>query len=334
MPVFPSPADVVAQHQFVQLPAAFGGDLYLKLEGFNFASSIKLTSALGMVEQAERDGCLRPGDTIVESSSGNMGVALALIAADRGYSFRCITDSRCAPGSLQIMRVLGATVEVVTQPLPDTGLLGARLRRVRELCRRPGVIWLNQYTNPANWQAHYRRTAPAIAAAFPFLDVLFVGAGTTGTLMGCARYFRDHQPMTRVVAVDAEGSVTFGGDPAPRHIPGLGTGVRPDILDPSVIDEVMLVPEIETVRTCRELARTGLLVGGSTGTVVSGARRWLRRHGEDLSAVAISPDLGERYLGTIYDDDWVLARYGPSALADWPQAAPVQSLAAAGRLAG
>ncbi|HEY6796336.1 MAG TPA: 2,3-diaminopropionate biosynthesis protein SbnA [Kineosporiaceae bacterium] len=329
MPIVKSIREVVCEDVFVKLPEGFGAQLYLKVEGFNLAQSIKLKSALEMVEQAERVGRLRPGQTIVESSSGNMGVALALVAVDKGYSFRCVTDTRCAEASRRIMTALGAEVEVVTEPLPDGGLLGARLQRVGELCRHPDMVWLNQYTNPANWQAHYRRTAPAVAAAFPHLDVLFVGAGTTGTLMGCARYFREHRPSTKVVAVDSYGSVTFGGEPGVRRIPGLGTSVRPAILDPSFIDDVVHVSEVETIRACRELSRAGLLLGGSTGSVVAGARRWLGLQGEGLSAVAISPDLGERYLETIYDDAWVMDNYGPAALAAWSDVATTGALAAA-----
>src|SRR5262249_48963698 len=140
-------------------------------------------------------------------------------------------------------------------------------------------VWLNQYANADNWKAHYRTTAPAIARQFPRLDVLFVGAGTTGTLMGCARYFQERHRSVRVVAVDSVGSVTFGGSPARRMIPGLGTSVRPPLLDMSFVDDVMHVEEADTVRACHRLARRGFLFGGSTGTVVSGAMSWLARHG-------------------------------------------------------
>ena len=141
--------------------------------------------------------------------------------------------------------------------------------------------------------------------------MLFVGAGTTGTLMGCARYFKEHHPSVRIVAVDSVGSVTFGDAPSRRMIPGLGSGVRPALLDESYVDDVVMVDEADTVRTCRTLARTGFLFGGSTGTVVSGAQEWLAEHGTPgMTAVAIAPDLGERYLDTIYQDHWVEDLYG------------------------
>lgn len=314
--VVTSPQEYLGPNLFVDLRRVVHQALFLKCEGLNFAGSIKLRAAVELVVEGERNGNIRPGTTLVESSSGNMGVALSIVAADRGYPFICVTDSRCTEASRRLMASLGATVHMVTEPHPTEGLLGARLRVVRSLCERPDHVWLNQYANPANWMAHYRTTAAEIARAFPHLAVLFIGTGTSGTLMGCARYFRDRWPGTRVVAIDTVGSVNFGGKPAPRFIPGLGTAVRPAILDASIVDDVIHVPEVDTVRVCRQLARHGYLFGGSTGTVVSGAVRWLRSHPEYAGgpAVAISPDPGERYLNSVYDDQWVIERYGSQAL--------------------
>ena len=257
-----------------------------------------------------------PGSMLVESSSGNLGVALSMIAASKGYGFVCVTDSRCNPATRRLMEALGSEVHVISEPDPVGGLLGARINHVRALCASDErYVWLNQYTNPGNWQAHYRTTAPQIAREFPELDVLFVGAGTTGTLMGCARYFREWQRPVWVVAVDSVGSVTFGGAPGRRMIPGLGTSIRPGLLDESFIDEVILVEEADTLRACHRLARRGFLFGGSTGTVVSGALDWLERHDPlELTAVAIAPDLGERYLETVYQPDWIRDVYGEHAL--------------------
>ncbi|MEE4419931.1 MULTISPECIES: 2,3-diaminopropionate biosynthesis protein SbnA [Streptomyces] len=319
MHIITAPHEFNADDLFVDLEPLVGEPLMLKCEGFNFAGSIKLKAARAMVDAAERRGRLRPGSTLVESSSGNLGVALSLLAAARGYRFLCVTDSRCTLGARQLMQALGSEVHVITTPDPVDGLLGARLAHVRELCAgNEDFLWLNQYANPDNGQAHYDSTGPEILKAFPDLSVLFVGAGTTGTLMGCARYLRDHKPSVRVVAVDAEGSVTFGGPARTRMIPGLGTGVRPPLLDESLVDDVVLVAEPDTIRSCRRLARRGFLFGGSTGTVVSGALAWLARHPLPPGgrAVAIAPDLGERYLDTVYQEQWVLDLYGPRALDD------------------
>jgi cysteine synthase A len=316
VPVIAVPQAFNEEDLYVDLRAIFGRSLFLKCEGFNFAGSVKLKAATQMVETAERDGLLKPGSILVESSSGNLGVALSMIAASKGYGFRCVTDSRCNLSARLLMEALGAEVHVITEPDPVSGLLGARIDYVHALCASDErYVWLNQYGNAGNWGAHYRTTAPAIARQFPQLDVLFIGAGTTGTLMGCARWFREWHRPVRIVAVDAVGSVSFGAPPARRMIPGLGMGVRPPMLDDSYIDEVVWVEEADTIRACHRMSRCGFLFGGSTGTVVSGAVDWLARHDTGgLTAVTIAPDLGERYLDTIYQPNWVADLYGEDAL--------------------
>jgi cysteine synthase A len=297
---------------FIDLGSLAEHSLYLKCEGFNFAGSIKLKAAVEMVDAAEREGRLTEGSVLVESSSGNLGVALSVIAAARGYKFICVTDSRCNEAVLAQMRAFGAEVHLVTEPDGDRGLVGARIAYVQALCDRDSrYVWLNQYGNPANVDAHELTTAREIDKHFPELDVLFIGAGTTGTLMGCARYFKRHRPEATVVAVDSVGSTLFGGAPGRRLIPGVGNGIRPGIFDDSVVDDVVVVTEPDSVRMCHALAGRGFLFGGSTGTVVSGAISWLEAHvPTDRTAVAIAPDLGLPYLKTIYQPDWVYEAYG------------------------
>ena len=316
MPIISSPHSYNENDLYVDLQPIFGRSLLLKCEGFNFAGSIKLKAATEMVEAAERSGVLTRGSVLVESSSGNLGVAMSMLAASKGYRFLCVTDSRCNLLTRQLMEALGSQVHVVTEPHPQDGLLGARMDYVRNLCRSDRrYVWLNQYRDAGSWRAHHRTTAPAIASRFPQLDVLFVGAGTTGTLMGCARFFREGNRPVRIVAVDSVGSVTFGGAPGRRMIPGLGTSVRPPMLDESYVDDVVLVEEAVTIRACHRMAGHGFLFGGSTGTVVSGALDWLDRHDPgDLTAVAISPDLGERYLDTVYQASWLHSLYGEDVL--------------------
>ncbi|MEU9117861.1 2,3-diaminopropionate biosynthesis protein SbnA [Streptomyces sp. NPDC048483] len=328
MPVISVPYAFNEEELYVDLEPVFGQSLFLKCEGFNFTGSIKLKAATEMVETAEREGVLTPRSILVESSSGNLGVALSMIAASKGYRFLCVTDSRCNLSTRLMMEALGSQVHVVAANEANGGYLGARLDYIRGLCASDErCVWLSQYTNPANWQAHYRTTAPAIARWFPHLDVLFVGAGTTGTLMGCARYFCQWHRPVQIIAVDPVGSVAFGDAPGRRMIPGLGMSVRPPLLDESFVDEAVHVTEADTVRTCHRLARHGFLFGGSTGTVVSGAMGWLSRHDtRGLTAVAIAPDLGERYLDTIYQANWVQDLYGEDILdfeepdsADYPE---------------
>jgi N-(2-amino-2-carboxyethyl)-L-glutamate synthase len=317
VPVISVPQAYNEDELYVDLRLVYGRSLFLKCEGFNFAGSVKLKAAAEMVDGAERDGLLTAGSILVESSSGNLGVALSVIAANKGYRFVCVTDSRCNLSTKRLMEALGSEVQMIDQPHPELGLLGARQDRVRELCASDDrYVWLNQYANPNAWKAHFRTTGPAIARQFPTLDVLFVGTGTTGTLMGCARFFRQWNRPVRVVAVDSVGSVTFGAASGRRMIPGLGTSIRPQLLDESYIDDVVWVEEAETVRACHRMAHTGFLFGGSTGTVVSGATEWLAGNDphHELTAVAIAPDMGERYLDTVYRTNWVRDHYGDDVL--------------------
>jgi cysteine synthase A len=317
MTIISAPEQFNQDRLFVDLESLLGHSLYLKVEGFNFAGSVKLKAATEMVDGAEADGTLKPGSTIIESSSGNLGVALAMIAASRGYQFVCVTDNRCNLATRQLMETLGARVHIITEPSATGGMLGARMDYVRTQCaNNDNYVWLNQYTNPNAWKAHYSTTGPAIAAEFADVDVVFVGAGTTGTLMGVARYFADNHPNVRVVAIDAVGSVTFGGPAGQRMIPGLGTSVRPAHVDESYIADVVYVEEIDTIRACHSLAARGFLFGGSTGTVISGAAAWLAANDptNELTTVALAPDMGERYLDTIYHTNWVEDIYGADAL--------------------
>ena len=318
MAIISTPFSLWEDNLFVDLQPIFGQSLFLKCEAFNFPGSVKLKAANAMVEGAEKEGILKPGSALVESSSGNLGLALSVISANKGYDFVCVTDSRCNGAIMRHMQALGAHVHVITHAAPGSegGLLGARISYVRALCASDKrYVWLNQYANPQNPNAHFRTTAPAITREFPQLDVVFIGAGTTGTLMGCARYLREWPRPVHVVAVDSVGSVTFGGAASRRMIPGLGTAIRPAQLDESFVDEVVLVEEADTIRTCRRLAKHGFLFGGSAGTVVFAAINWLKQHNAtDVTAVAIAPDLGERYVDTIYNNEWVQEHFGNAIL--------------------
>ena len=214
MPVITAPHEFNEDELFVDLRSAVGHSLYLKCEGFNFAGSVKLKAAAEMVESAERDG---PAATRVGPGRVVVGQPRRRAEHDRGQQglrVRLRDRLACNLPTRLLMEALGAEVLTVTEPDPIGGLLAARLDYVRALCASdPRYVWLNQYGNADTWQAHYRTTGPAIARQFPDLDVLFVGAGTTGTLMGCARYFRQWHPSVRIVAVDTVGSVTFGRPP-------------------------------------------------------------------------------------------------------------------------
>lgn len=308
-----------APHAFLELPDfAAEFSTHLKLEGLNPAGSIKLKTARAMVEMAETDGVLKPGSRLIESTSGNLGVALASVCAAKGFDLMVITDPNANEHSIRCMRAMGAHVTVVTERDANGGFLQSRIRLLHHLLAEdPSLVWLNQYTNPANPAAHRDGTAVEIFQGFGEPDWLFIGTGTSGTLMGCVEYVRNTKAATRVVAVDTIGSVTFGGPPQRRWIPGLGASRRPEIFrDDDSFDKV-LVAERDTVMMCRHVARTyGLLLGGSTGTVLAAVRSMHDAITPGATVLAISPDLGDRYLNTVYDDDWVCDRFGVTALLD------------------
>jgi N-(2-amino-2-carboxyethyl)-L-glutamate synthase len=305
-----SPLEANLGSCFLRLTGFGTGKVFLKLEGLNPAGSVKLRPAISMIERLERERSIRPGQHyIIESSSGNLGVALAVVCRVKGYGFTCVTDPNANPWSVKVMRAYGAEVIVVQERDEEGGYLGARIDRIyRMLEGDPRYVWTNQYANIANPGSHYAFTAPEIHEALPEVDYVFVGAGSTGTVIGCARYFARHRAGTKVIAVDTAGSVTFGGPKGPRFIPGLGTSRRPEIADLHDVNEVLSIPEEDAVLACRRLLdRYGLLAGGSTGSVLAAVERY--PFPPESTVVAISADLGDRYVDTLYDHQWVAARF-------------------------
>lgn len=288
--------------------------LYAKLEAVNPGGSIKDRPALLILEEALGSGAVGPGTVVIESSSGNMGIGLAQACRYHGLRFICVVDSRTAEQNLKVLRAYGAEIELVTEPDPASGeLLQARLNRVQALRQEiQGSFWPNQYANQHNPAAHYQTTMHEVAMELGgVIDVLFVATSTCGTIRGCAEYARDHGLSTRVVAVDALGSLIFDDQRAKRLIPGLGAGMRPPLCDLSLIDDVVLVTDLDCVVGCRRLVRReAILAGGSSGAVVSAVEKLQESIPAGANCVAILPDRGERYLDTIYDDGWVREHFG------------------------
>ncbi|WP_133903320.1 2,3-diaminopropionate biosynthesis protein SbnA [Actinophytocola oryzae] len=302
--------DLVSDDMFLRIDEFVPGSRgYLKVEGCNPAGSAKLKTAVALVEGAESAGVPFPATRLIESTSGNLGVALAMICAAKGYSLVCVTDPKANPQPVKMMRALGAEVVVVGRHDEHGGYLSSRIDYITtRLSYEPDLHWLNQYANPSGPGAHRDRTGRAILDHVPDVGHVFVAAGTTGTLMGCAAYLREHSPGTRVVAVDVEGSAIFGHPEGPRHIPGMGASLRPGILDEELVDDVVTVSEVDAVTACRELARDrGMLVGASTGAVLVAIRHRGAGITPGSTVVGVSPDLGERYLETVFDDEWVTA---------------------------
>lgn len=289
-----------------------------KLELCNPGGSIKDRPARYIVEEGLRDGSIPTGAHLIESSSGNLGIALAMVARVYGLQFTCVVDPNIAPANLTILRHLGATVDMVHERDDQGGYLKSRIRRVHELLEgTAGGIWINQYANRRNWEAHFHQTALEILVDVGDpLDALVVGVSTSGTIMGLSRRLRQVFPRLRVIGVDAVGSVIFGSPAGPRRLPGIGASRVPELLSLEEIDEVVHVSDRESVQGCRDLAlKEGIFAGGSSGAVVAAIAKIAASFASDSTIVTLLPDRGDRYLDLVYSDEWVasLAREDLSA---------------------
>lgn len=284
-------------------------EVLAKVESMNPGWSAKDRPAVSMLDDALDRGVLAPGGTVIESSSGNLGISLARACTLRDVNFVCVVDARANRSTVAAIRALGARIEVVDRPDPATGdLLTARLARVRELLDEiPGSINLNQYGNPANARAHHRGTMREIAAATGGrLDVMLAACSTTGTIGGCRSYITERGMQTELVAVDAVGSVLFGGAQGARLLPGMGAGFVTELSRQVEPDRVIRVSERQCIAGARILAqREGILAGASTGGVVFAAAQVIRERPEVRRLAILVHDGGLPYLETVYDDDWV-----------------------------
>jgi N-(2-amino-2-carboxyethyl)-L-glutamate synthase len=300
----------------------------LKLEGQNDCGSIKYRTAWHMVRMLERQQRIRRGSTLIESTSGNLGVALACICAQRGYRFVAVVDPKVPTSSLDRMRAYGAEIEMVHQPDATGGYLLSRLARVAEICSRaPGYVWTNQYANPANPAAHYRSTAPELLRQTGGrIDCIFIAVSTGGTLAGVARYLREAAPAITIVAVDAHGSVVFADQPGPRRLNGIGSSRRSEFLSPELYDTHLLVGDEEAFAYCRAVhAAAGLQVGGSSGAVLAACVNHLAAHQHLSHPLCLCADDGSLYAETIFSDAWLSAQ-GLTVSAAWARSAAALGL--------
>jgi 2,3-diaminopropionate biosynthesis protein SbnA len=298
-----------------------GGTLIAKLESYNPAGSTKDRPARLIIEQAICDGVIRPGSTVIESSSGNMGIGLAQACCIHGIRLICIVDPRTPIVSRRLIEAYGAVVECIARPHPVTGdFLDARIDRVTELLQRnPSYVWLDQYTSACNPRAHELGTGAEIARLVERYEQasVFCAVSTGGTLLGIYRAL-SQLPNTQIVAVDSVGSAAFGGERGERCIPGFGSSRPSAFLAAERIPNltVVRVSAVECIVGCRALARReGIVAGGSAGGVVFAAARATRDMGPTSVAVAVLPDRGERYLDTVFNDDWVREHFGEDAVA-------------------
>ena len=285
------------------------GRIFLKLEKHNPGGNVKDRSALNMVIAAEQRGDLRKGGTIIESSSGNTGLALAMIGAARGYRVIVVVDNHVQAEKIAVIRAYGAQIEHVGRHLPPEQQAGEeRDLRIRELLAAiPGAFCVGQGDNLDNQEAHYRTTAEEILATVGAVDYFFAAIGTGGTISGTARRLKEAHPATRVIGLEPKGSVFFGDVYEPFYLSGAGS--TKEIwrnIDFSLIDEHFQVSDQQAFNTARFLARHyGLLTGGTGGLVAYMMLAYLASKQCSGTVVGLLPDGGEQYLNTLFNDEWM-----------------------------
>lgn len=304
--IYSSVVDCIGHTPLVYLDRLFpqpGVRVIAKMECLNPAGSMKDRSARFIIEHGLRAGTINHHSHLIESSSGNFGIAVAMVARIYNLAFTCVVDPWISPMNLRILTYLGANIEMVNTPDDQGGYLQSRIRRVQELQRIiPHSQWINQYANELNWQAHFYDTADEIITGLDKpIDGIVVAVSTAGTIMGLARRLRKTFPRLKVFAVDAVGSIIFGAPAGPRRIPGIGASRVPEILCQDEIDQVIYVCDQEAVQGCLDLVfYEGIFAGGSSGSVVAAIQKLALQLPPSACLLTLLPDRGERYLDLIY----------------------------------
>lgn len=299
--IYQSVTELVGHTPIVKLNKVVGedsADVYVKLEFYNPGSSVKDRIALAMIEKAEKDDSLKAGNTIVEPTSGNTGIGLAMIGAAKGYRVVIVMPETMSIERRKLMQAYGA--ELILTPGSE-GITGS-INKAKELAEQEGYFMPLQFENPANPEIHEKTTGKEIENAFESkgLDAFVAGIGTGGTITGAGRELKRVYPDLKIYGVEpAESAILEGGQPGPHKIQGIGTGFVPKVLDTEIFDQAIAVSSEDAMATAREVGRKeGLLVGISSGAAIHAALKVAKELGKGKKVLAIVPDNGERYLST------------------------------------
>ena len=295
--VYENLIDLIGNTPVIKLNNIFSGDIadiYVKLEGYNLGNSVKDRAALGMIEAAEKAGKLKPGGTIVEPTSGNTGISLALISKLKGYKVILVMPDTMSVERRSIIAAYGAEL-ILTE---GKKVMNGAIEKAGELIENnPDFFMPQQFKNSANPLKHYETTGEEIIKDLPDLDAFVAGVGTGGTISGAGKRLKEFNSEIKIVAVEPQESpVISGGKPGPHKIQGIGAGFVPDNLDLSVVDEVIEIPTERAFEICRILAENGLLLGASSGANIAAAYETAKKLGKGKKVLTISPDSGEKYL--------------------------------------
>jgi len=288
-------------------------NLYAKFEFQLFGGSIKARAAYEILEDGINRGVINENTTIIESSSGNFAIAMSMFCKKLGLKFIAVVDILTNPNAIKFLKFFAHEVVVINERDDRGGFLLNRLKYIKEYTsNNKNIYWTNQYENECNYLAHYKYTAEEIIEQVPNLDIIFIGAGTCGTLSGVSRKLKEYNPKIKVVAVDVEGSSIFGLIPKTRFIPGMASSIKPPLLNRALYDEIMIISEEEIIYSCYSLLEKHMIFGGgSCGAVFAAIERSFisSRIPLNSNVLFLCPDGGRFYIDTIYNKEWVKETY-------------------------